>query len=201
MFARNTKAQGGGIATLILFISIILVAAIASFVLLDTGSTLQNRALTVGKESTIAVATHIDVDSIYGVDSDRDKQDIDTVILTIRLSPGSEPIDLSKVIIQLATDDLLINKISLNATPEDGPGGANVEADFTYKTVNGNDDVLIEAGETFELTYVIEDGTDAQPITARTRATFVLRTPYGSSSSIEFITPSQITKKFARLYP
>ena len=58
---RNCKKQKGisGIGTLIIFIALILVAAVAAIVLLQTSESLQSRAVATGKESEQQVSTKL----------------------------------------------------------------------------------------------------------------------------------------------
>lgn len=197
----SEKAQAGGIAVLILFISIILVAAIASYVLLETGNTLQQRAYSVGKKSLFSVSSHIQIINIYGYDSDRDRQDIDCLISLIRQSPGSQPIQIDSLQLIYSTDEHLITKILINTTPEDGPGGTNVESDFYFKEIKGNGNSIIESGETFEIFFVIENGETAIPIEPKKEISLTFLTSDGGETTAEFRSPSLITRRYTKLYP
>jgi len=89
-----------GIGTLIVFIALVLVAAIAAGVLINTAGFLQSQAEATGEESTSQVSGGVNVVSAVGTDT-TDNGEIDTATLTVSKRAGSEPIDLSSVEIQL----------------------------------------------------------------------------------------------------
>ena len=64
----NKKADMG-IGTLIIFIAMILVAAIAASVLISTTGALQNKALSTGKATTAEVGTSITAIEVYAEDA------------------------------------------------------------------------------------------------------------------------------------
>lgn len=108
---RLERAQVG-IGTLVVFIAMVLVAAIAAGVLLDTGSMLQNDAEQTGREATDQVSNRLMVVGAVGhvtgeesntpLKADEDvmpNNTVDTVRLTVKLSPGSGPVNLSEATI------------------------------------------------------------------------------------------------------
>ena len=88
-----TKKADMGIGTLIIFIAMILVAAIAAGVLIQTGTSLQNRALLTGDRARSQVSTFLTVLSISG--SDGTNASISDFRYRVKLSPGSDAISLS----------------------------------------------------------------------------------------------------------
>ncbi|QSX01141.1 archaellin/type IV pilin N-terminal domain-containing protein [Haloterrigena alkaliphila] len=133
----NDKRGQVGIGTLIVFIAMVLVAAIAAGVLINTAGTLQSQASNTGSETQEAVANQIEVIHASGtvstVDVDNETIDVvDTVNLTIMKSAGSNSIDLSAMTIQY-TSDTTDQTLTYNDTAPDSQN-------FTTKSVAGSTD-------------------------------------------------------------
>jgi len=98
-----------GIGTLIVFIAMVLVAAIAAGVLINTAGSLQSQASDTGTETQQAVANQIEVTHAYGdlnPTGDNLEDDIQTLNLTIKKSAGSDVIDLNSMTVQFTSDEL-----------------------------------------------------------------------------------------------
>ncbi|QLG49264.1 archaellin/type IV pilin N-terminal domain-containing protein [Natrinema halophilum] len=94
-----------GIGTLIVFIAMVLVAAIAAGVLINTAGVLQSQASDTGSETQEAVANQIEVvHASGGVNESTEDGYVDSVNLTVMKSAGSNSIDLSSMTIQYTSD-------------------------------------------------------------------------------------------------
>jgi flagellin FlaB len=97
----NNEERGQvGIGTLIVFIAMVLVAAIAAGVLINTAGFLQTQAEATGEESTAQVTNNVDIVSSVGTDTNADDTNIEKINLVLKKSPGSDPIDLTQTEIQ-----------------------------------------------------------------------------------------------------
>jgi len=88
-----------GIGTLIVFIAMVLVAAIAAGVLINTAGLLQSQAESTGEESTDQVANNLQIQTVTGEGTDDaggGEPGLDTVDVTLALAPGSNSIDLDE---------------------------------------------------------------------------------------------------------
>ncbi len=83
------KTSELGIGTLIIFITFIIIAALAVVVLTGTGSLLTNKALETGKQAAIEVASSFQNIEIYATDGSSGDS-VDYFYNSIKLSSGSE---------------------------------------------------------------------------------------------------------------
>jgi flagellin-like protein len=137
-----------GIGTLIIFIAMVLVAAVAAGVLVNTSGLLQSKAEDTGADAQAQVSNQIDVISATGTVSG---SSVNEVVLVVKKSPGSDPIDLAEATIEYTSDD-----DSLTLTQGSG---------FTVSAVGGtgmSGDVLDENGQRAKLTLTL-DGSSGYP--------------------------------------
>lgn len=105
LFSLKVDSRGDtGIGTLIVFIAMVLVAAVASTVLIHTAGTLQQRASSTGQQTTQQVSTGLSVSSIYGINNETaafTAGSIKWVAIYIGETSGSQPVNLGNVTLQL----------------------------------------------------------------------------------------------------
>jgi len=166
-----------GIGTLMVFIALVLVAAIAAGVLINTAGFLQSQAESTGQESTDQVANNIQIDSVIGIDpQDGDTTDeIDQLQLRISRGPGSDPVNLDNAVLEYVGSGSARTTIeSLTNDPEDVNGNAQNPAvldDSTGDiiiTINLDADAgtadlptgeTLTAGDSADLTITTNDGS------------------------------------------
>ncbi|MFC4542660.1 archaellin/type IV pilin N-terminal domain-containing protein [Halosolutus amylolyticus] len=97
-----------GIGTLIVFIAMVLVAAIAAGVLINTAGSLQSQASDTGTETQQAVANQIEVVHAYGVTNyeagTTDASQVDEINLVVKKSAGSDVIDMTSLTVQYTSE-------------------------------------------------------------------------------------------------
>ena len=106
MFGNTTRdgSRGQvGIGTLIIFIAMVLVAAVAAGVLVNTSGLLQSKAEDTGADAQAQVSNQIEVVSATGVAVDGNAG-VERIELVVKKSAGSDPIDLSRASIQYTGD-------------------------------------------------------------------------------------------------
>jgi len=103
----NNKRAMVGIGTLIVFIAMILVAAIAASIIIRTSESLEQRAQSVAVETTREVSAGLCIDGISGY-TNSNKTRITHLLLTVRPRAGSLDIDLSSVILTTQYNNLTL---------------------------------------------------------------------------------------------
>jgi len=124
-----------GIGTLIVFIAMVLVAAIAAGVLVNTAGFLQATAEDAGQESVDKVTNRVEVVNQHGVVGTNDR--IKTLNLTVRLAAGSSAVDMNSTSIKYLSDDEVV---TLTNSSSSQPSPAGTATDFNLTAVEGTDE-------------------------------------------------------------
>ena len=121
-FKEDTEADIG-IGTLIVFIAMVLVAAVAASVIIQTAESLQQRAYAVGKQTIRDVSSGLRIIEVSGY-TDANKTKIEYLAIAVATRAGSLDIDLNKTLLYLQLDNYSV--LSLNTqckTNRVGVGG------------------------------------------------------------------------------
>jgi flagellin FlaB len=199
-FLREHKAQVG-IGTLIIFIAMILVAAVAAGVLLRTSSSLQQKATVTGEQTIKEVSTQLKVISVIGFQNVTTANQIDGLIVTASLAAGSGDIRYEDIILNYHSEDTYIAGINYTAgvvsTPEDVADAAAPAADFMIKELRADNDAILEVGETIEIHFWIEEdsGTD-KPLEADKTFILTIQPKAGQVTTVKKTAPSSISTRY-----
>ena len=94
--AKDDSAQMG-IGTLIIFIAMVLVAAVAAAVLIGTSGVLQQRATETGTEAVQEVSSNLDIQDIIGHRASSTTNDLQYVNITVKVMAGAEDLDVGQL--------------------------------------------------------------------------------------------------------
>jgi flagellin FlaB len=177
---RDEERGQVGIGTLIVFIALVLVAAIAAGVLINTAGFLQSQAESTGEESTQQVSNNINVVSKVGttVDDTASPAEVTEARLTLSLAPGADPINLDDTRFQYVNDSA--NSVTGDATP--GTDGENVDLPS---------DTVLESGERVDVHIDLDAFSGA--LHEDTEATLIITTPSGAQREVVLRAPDTIT--------
>ncbi|WP_049983854.1 archaellin/type IV pilin N-terminal domain-containing protein [Halorubrum sp. BV1] len=148
-----------GIGTLIVFIAMVLVAAIAAGVLINTAGFLQSQAEATGQESTDLVSDRIEVVSATGIVGSAADGNLSQINIVVTTAPGADDIDLNETVIQ-AVGPEGENTLTLNS------GGSAGADEFGIEGVSDSSNAVLNS-ENDEFTLILDPTTD----------------PFGSGSS------------------
>ena len=138
----NNRGQVG-IGTLIVFIAMVLVAAIAAGVLINTAGFLQSKSEQTGQDSTAQVSNRVIVVSGFGnVTTVSGNEYVDEVNLTVMRGSGSDDINLSTATIEWIGPNkatTLTENTTANAIKETGDAGAGNSNYFNVSDIKDED--------------------------------------------------------------
>ncbi len=161
MFANDTDRERGqvGIGTLIVFIAMVLVAAIAAGVLINTAGFLQTQAEATGEESTEQVSNNLELVSTTGVVENDDQ--ISQVNMTTQKSAGSDDIDLTEATVQIITSEgaeTLTHGESYDTFGDvDFADGIESGGFGTVELNGGENEVLVNQSDRIAIVFELDD--------------------------------------------
>jgi flagellin FlaB len=142
-----------GIGTLIVFIAMVLVAAIAAGVLINTAGFLQTQAENTGTESTEQVSNNINVLSAVG-QVGPNSSEVNETRLAVAPAAGSEAVNLEEVTIQYVADNEFANLVHNNSA-QTGDYGFTTEA---ITAEDRSDNVMTDSSDRYEI--IVPLGSD-----------------------------------------
>lgn len=193
MFKTENRSQIG-IGTLIIFIAMIIVAAIASGVLIETASQLQQKAQRTGDDTIREVSDRVEPERIIA-ESSSSSTKIDKLNVTHKLVAGTESVDLRNATWVIQTDKnsttVNYNQISTHATSGDG---------IYNVTDMSQNAVLNKQSSTVKVQFNLDDPTTSsddkikgiKSLDNNDKVTIIVGSPSGGEMRISDKTPRYI---------
>lgn len=190
-----------GIGTLIIFIAMVLVAAVAAAVLIQTSGTLQQKAQSTGKQATQEVSSNLMIKSIEGVRAKDSATslagNISLLKLKVGLNVGSSAVDVNQVVISI-TDGTTTNNLiyaSNDKTYGNAMAGFSTSASAATNLLYLLNGTQASPGSNAKYYFTVdkirdEDGSFSQgkPVmNTGDMATFYVSTVAGSDTGFDYI--------------
>lgn len=182
-----------GIGSLVLFIAMLLVAAVGASTLIQTTGKLQQQAAVTGGQGIKEVSTKVAVKSVVGYSASPSAGEFDKLIITVSLASGEE-LPLDGLVMSYQAGDVYIPKIHYNASA----GDANGIPDFYVRALIGDQDDLLTKNELLELHFWIEDGASF-PLNTTTEYAINIAPKGVTSTLVRGTTPEIILNSFTFL--
>ncbi|WP_254273000.1 archaellin/type IV pilin N-terminal domain-containing protein [Haloarcula marina] len=194
---REDERAQVGIGTLIVFIAMVLVAAIAAGVLINTAGFLQSSAQATGEGASDSTTNRLQIVSTTGDHFAGNK--VGVVNITVKAGPGSGSVDLDKATVQWVGPTGSYYQLASGSSPP-GPDG-----EFTISTVQDDDDsqpVVNDPEDRFTITLDLGasdlPGTDSadtfgNAIREGETATVRITTASGATTTKRIVVPQTLS--------
>ncbi len=201
----NKKEKGEmGIGTLIIFIAMIIVAAVAATVLIQTAYQLQQQAEETGNIAIQDVATGFKIIHMGGqVDLAASPPKLSTIEIKVGLLAGSPAIDMKSVLIEI-TDGT--TDVTLNYTTQDvlAPNATYAATEFTAVVLrdmpptNWATQHVMTQGDIVKI--IINATAVGLNLTPQSQVTLQIIPKHGVPTYAAFMVPATLTTKYVDLY-
>jgi flagellin FlaB len=196
-FLKKNERGDVGLGTLIIFIAMVLTAAVAATVLIYTTGSLMQKATKTSKEATQQVSSNIVVEQVIGDRSASLNNNIQDMLIRIKPDVGTSTIDLSVVIVSLQDAsnraDIYSNSTNSSSAVLKYSAKAIRDEDESFPVINSGDLIEIKLNQ-----------TSLSNMTLTPRKTFFISVSLerGQSQTLEITTPSSFgVSQYITLYP
>ncbi len=197
-FLMDNERGDIGVGTLIIFIAMVLVAAVAATVLIYTTGALQQKATKTSKEATQQISSNIVVEQVIGNRTTSNNPTIDDLLIRLKPDVGTTSIDLRQVIVTVMDNSTRVDLSYSNVTTASTYTATFVRDEDNSFSV---DTPVLNSGDLIEIKI---PATSIPGITLAPRKTFwlSLNQELGQAVNLEIATPNSFgVNVYVRLYP
>jgi flagellin FlaB len=201
MYRKHERRGQVGIGTLIVFISMVLVAAVAAGVLINTSGYLQSKAGETGEQSSDEVTNRLQVVSQSGAAIDTDSGTVGIVNLTVKKAPGADNIDLQNATVNWVGPTGSYTLVASTVTEPDTDGHFRAakfkDADVSHPVLNDPDDRIIVSFDLAPSDDVAAVEEFANRLPAGSTVNIVITTKSGARTDVQLVIPQSLSGKSA----
>ncbi len=196
---RNMNKKGEvAMGTLIIFIAMILIAAVAAAVLISSIGSIQSKALETGSATTQEIGTNMNTVEIYGY-KNTNASNMTNYSMVIRLAAGSDALRLSDLLLTVGTEEFTNEFTYTDADDFDAAVESTGAGNFSVAyLLEGNNNVAgyIVKGDVVRIDFGLQDAI-GEDSTMR----FTLIPKIGTPSVVFASTPTTIASTRETVFP
>ncbi len=192
---RKDEEGAMGVGTLIVFIAMVLVAAVAASVLISTANKLQQQAQKTGDQAIQEVSTALSVKDIVVMNPSGGPDEYDTITIRYKLSAGAPKQNLANTLIRISNGN---QSFSIKADEIDGdPANPTTYDVYNEEGVSQYPSTILSQGYMAENTIDITSpasGVDGiEPLGTQESMTIRIIPKHGTPTLEKFSTPPVMT--------
>jgi flagellin FlaB len=186
---RKKNAGLTGIETAIILIAFVIVAAVFSFAVLNTGFQSTQKAQEVMKAGMEQAASALELDGGIVISSSEQGK-LKTMNFTVRLSPGKNPISFDKNFLSIAitTPNYSMPNVYVGFEPDSCGVSGNITA-CAYKILDAGTKGFLEYGDKYLIVIMWDDDSSSVALGPNTEVTVELKPATGNVLTITRLLP------------
>lgn len=184
-----------GVGVMIIFIAVIMIAALAAGVLISTVTSLQQKATTTGSEALKEITSRVTILQLMAENGSDGA--VENMSMLARLSAGSDPINLNSTLLVVALSNATAN---LQYMPNAQLGTVDIAQRY-YSVITEVRGPEYKAGYISNGDIVTLLFITPRNMTNSEKGRISLIGRYGSPSVVEFWTPTSVNTQTILLYP
>ncbi len=193
---RKEEEGAMGVGTLIVFIAMVLVAAVAASVLINTAKKLQQQAEKTGDQAIREVSSSFIVKDVFAYDASDDNE-VETLVMKVGLAAGAPAQNLNQTVIQVQNNSAEANLIAASSQGTT-PGSSN----YAWTPIieqEADEDQYLEQGDLVNITINLTATLGGDGVGTQDDVSLHIIPKHGTPSYEEFTTPPVMTTRIIDL--